>query len=562
MKKSAIVFISDIHYCEDITKSQFRENDDNEYYQKWENCIADIEKNKKVKVKYLVISGDLVENAKRRQYKTLIGILNKFCDKFGIKKENILVIPGNHDINRSELETYCDKNDIDDSRAYECNDIKLQNYINFYKEFKKKEDFNVENAILDSIIIQEEGVLIIGLNSLVKESYLESDHVGHVDVTKLGKELEAYLEEWKSIFVVSHHSFTDTRDRELATIQNVESLKDALGLKGINTFIYGHHHISESKKDVIGNQEDTLRYIEIGSIGKILSNNNGESYNNRFTLAVCETGKFSIYDYNYTGGEWEERYNKKYLNELPVIPKIENTIEDNTSVELPRAETDNNSENQISPYSEIQVYEKSNFLFEYLKKDGNYKEGHFHWKDRRKTLGWINIASFLGNIDMLEKIKECIIDIYEQYISEIPVVVGYGMEGNIIGSSLANYWVENNIGYYFYPSVHKDNEHIDLEKSLWNDYNEFESVLIICDIMPPEDYLIEIINSNTKLEACSKIYVLSLFSNINLLNNDRGGVLDKEIKRFSLAEFNVAVCEKNEDECLICTQNLSKVYSM
>ena len=42
----------------------------------------------------------------------------------------------------------------------------------------------------------------------------------------------------------------------------------------INTFIYGHHHTSESKKDVIGEQEDTLRYIEIGSIGKILSNKN------------------------------------------------------------------------------------------------------------------------------------------------------------------------------------------------------------------------------------------------------------------------------------------------
>lgn len=558
MSKSAIVFISDIHYCEDTTQSQFRENDDNEYYQKWENCIADIEKRQDVQVKYLVISGDLVETGKRKEYRKLRNILDKFCNKFQILKENILIIPGNHDINRSSLEAYCDKNDVDESKASTLYKEKLDNYIDFYKEFKGKDDFNASNAILDSIEIEEEGVLILGLNSLVKESYLT--HVGYVDVQKLNKEIKRYLSDEKNIFVVTHHSFTDTRDRELATIENADSLKEALGIMDINTFIYGHHHTSESKKDVIGEQEDTLRYIEIGSIGKILSNNNGESYNNRFTIAICESGKFSIHDYNYTGGEWEERNNRKYLRELSIVPRIKKLTDEGEIKELPRARVDSSLENQMSSKSEIYIYEKSKFLFEYLKKDGNYKEGHFHWKNKKKTLGWINIASFLGNIDILEKIKESIIDIYEQNMSDISVAVGYGMEGNIIGSSLVDYWVENNIGYYFYPSVHKDNEHIDLEKSLWNEYNEYGSVLIICDIMPPEEYLIEIMKSNTKLEACSKIYVLSLFTNFNLLNHDEGNALGKEIKRYTLAEFNVPVCEKDEEECLVCKQNLSKIY--
>lgn len=558
MSKSAIVFISDIHYCEDITKSQFQENDDNEYYQKWENCIANIEKKQDVKVKYLVISGDLVETAKRKEYKVLGKILGKFCSKFQILKENILLIPGNHDINRSNLETYCDKNDIEESKASTLYEEKLENYINFYKEFKEKDDFDASNAILDSIKIEEEGVLILGLNSLVKESCLT--HVGYVDVQKLNKEIEEYLKDEKNIFVVTHHSFTDTGNREMATIENAETLKDALGIKDVNTFIYGHHHTSESKKDVIGEQEDTLRYIEIGSIGKILSNNNGESYNNRFTIAICEAGKFSLHDYNYTGGEWEERINKAYLGELSIVSRRKNLTDEGDIKELPRARGDSRIENRISSKSEIYIYEKSNFLFDFLKKDGNYKEGHFHWKDKKKTLGWVNIASFLGNIDILEKIKECIIDVFEQNMSEVPVVVGYGMEGNIIGSSLVDYWVENNIGYYFYPSVHKDNEHIDLEKSLWNEYNEYESVLIICDIMLPEEYLIEIMKSNTKLEACSKIYVLSLFTNFNLLDYGEKNISGKEIRRYSLAEINVPVCEKDEEKCLVCKQDLSKIY--
>lgn len=558
MSKSAIVFISDIHYCEDNTKSQFQENDNNEYYQKWENFIANIEKKQDIKIKYLVISGDLVETAKRKEYRVLGKILRKFCSKFQIMKENILLIPGNHDINRSNLEAYCDKNDIEESKASTLYAEKLDNYINFYKEFKEKDHFDASNAILDSIKIEEEGVLILGLNSLVKESCLT--HVGYVDVQKLNKEIEEYLKDEKNIFVVTHHSFTDTRNREMATIENAEILKDALGIKDVNTFIYGHHHTSESKKDVIGETEDTLRYIEIGSIGKILSNNNGESYNNRFTIAICEAGKFSLHDYNYTGGDWEERNNKAYLGELSVVSRRKNLTDEGDIKELPRARGDSRIENRISSKAEIYIYEKSNFLFDFLKKDGNYKEGHFHWKDKKKTLGWVNIASFLGNIDILEKIKECIIDVFEQNMSEVPVVVGYGMEGNIIGSSLVDYWVENNIGYYFYPSVHKDNEHIDLEKSLWNEYNEYESVLIICDIMLPEEYLIEIMKSNTKLEACSKIYVLSLFTNFNLLDHDEKNISGKEIQRYSLAEVNVPVCDKDEEKCLVCKQDLSKIY--
>ena len=558
MKKSAIVFISDIHYCEDPNKSQFRENDDNGYYKKWENFIADIEKREDIQVKYMVISGDLVESAKRKEYKKLIEILHKFCDKFKLKTENILLIPGNHDVNRRNLETYCDDNDIDDSQAAQFYEQKLDNYADFYREFKKKGDFDPSKAILDSIEIDEEGVLIIGLNSLAKESHLK--HEGYVDDQKLADELEEYKNRKKTIFVVTHHSFTNTRDKELATIQNADELKETLSLEGINTYIYGHHHISESKKYVIGDEENTIRFIEIGSLGKILSNNNGESYNNRFTIAICESKKFSIHDYIYTGGEWEERINKKYVSELPIIPKINKLQEDGDVKELPRARIESNQEEQISSKSEIYIYEKAGFLFEYLKKNGNYKEGHFHWKDNKKTLGWINISSFLGNINILGKIRECIIDIFEQNMGKVSVVIGYGMEGNIIGSSLDGYWIENDIDYYFYPSVHKEKEYIDLEKSLWNRYNEHKEVLIICDIMPSEQYLIEIINSNTKLQRCSQIYVLSLFANFNLLTYDKGNTIGKEIKRFALAELNVPICDKVEEECVVCKYKLSKTY--
>lgn len=562
--KSIIIFISDVHYCKDETESQFKEDDRNNYYQKWENCIANIEKEKNVKVKYLVISGDLVESAKKREYDVIRNILDKFCMRFKINKKNVLIIPGNHDVNRSALENYCDTNGIDDNEAHAQQKVKLNNYLEFFKSFKGK-DIDLNKVILDKIEIEEEGVLLIGLNSVFYESHLKKDHVGYVDVNNLSAEIQEYTSKWKNIFVVTHHSFTVTRGRELSTLKNAELVIESLGIHGINTFIYGHHHTSESKKDIVGDDEAQLRYIEIGSLGKILKNVDGESYNNRFTIFVCNPGKFHIQDYNYTDGEWEERHSKKYVTDLPVSAEseeIEVEVEESESHELPIAQIDSDLGKNILQQSEINVYEKSNFLFEYLKKDGNYKEGHFHWKNGKKTLGWINIASFLGNIDVLSKIKESIIEIFEQSMQEVPAVVGYGMEGNIIGSALADYWVEKNVNYYFYPSVHKENEHIDLEKSLWNEYNKYTSILIICDIMFSEEYLTEIIDSNNRLNDCSIIYVLSLFSNPNLLKQDKGGIKEKEIKRFTLAKIDVPICEKYEEECLICNKNLGKVYML
>ena len=45
------MFITDIHYSKDREISQFQENDENEYYQKWENYVLGIEKLQDTKVK-------------------------------------------------------------------------------------------------------------------------------------------------------------------------------------------------------------------------------------------------------------------------------------------------------------------------------------------------------------------------------------------------------------------------------------------------------------------------------------------------------------------------------
>lgn len=559
MINSAILLISDIHYTNDENRSQFYKGEKKDFYQKWENYLLNLQQKNNMKIKYLIITGDVVDTAKIVEYNEFADILQKLCTTFKIEKKNILIIPGNHDINRSKLEVHCDNEGIDVKKAATLFEIKLENFVKFYTKFFDGKSLDVKKSVLNTIYIEEVDVVIAGINSLVKESHLKDDHIGFIDRDKLKTELEEINS--KNIYVATHHSFTHTGNRELATLKNADIVKETLGILGINTYIYGHHHTSESKLDIEGDDGKVYRYIEIGSLGKVLSNDNGASYVNRFSVAICKEGELDLHDYAYISYEWEEVNGKKYVHRLPI-----NQARINEKVvkweELPTVDNSEVEIENIKDYKDIIFSKNANFLIEHLKKDYNYKEGHFHWKKGKKTLGWINIAAFLGNIEILIGIKECIMEMHRQNFMEVQVVLGYGMEGNIIGSCLLDYWIENKVSYHSYPSVHKNEEHIKLEKALWNEYGDFQKVLLICDIMPPISYLNEIIKSNEKLGKCSDLYVLSLFCNKNLLEEDSNISENNEISihRFSLAEVNVKVCDMDEDKCMICKENLQKIY--
>ena len=565
MRNSAILFISDIHYSNDSSRSQFTGDDSTGYYQKLENYLVELEKNNNIKFKYLVVTGDIADAAKTAEYNGFFFFLKELCKKFNILPENVLLLPGNHDINRSKLEDYCDENQISDRDASKYFEIKLKNFMVFYKNFFGRE-LEASNAILDYITIKEINTSILGLNSLVKESHLKSDHVGFIDISKLKQEIDDFLsKELSNIYIATHHSFSTTRNRELATLNNAEIVKETLNQYGINTYIYGHHHTSESKLEVIGDSGEIYRYIEVGSLGKILSNEKGESYVNRFSIAVCKENELDLHDYAYASYEWNEINNNKYVHKLPArrLCCVE-TLTTATTEELPDVEVESQEalKNRV-PKSEILVWEKAEFLMEHLKKDQNYREGHFHWKNGKKTLGWIDIPAFLGDIEILSKVKACIIEIHKQYFENVQVVIGYGIEGNIIGTSLLDYWIEKKIDYHFYPSVHKKEEHTSLEKSLWNEYNSFQKVLLIFDILPTNQYVEEIIKSNDELKKCSEFCVLSLFYNKNLIKNEAVVLNSKiQIQKFALIEVDVPICELDEKECIIFREKIKKIYTL
>ena len=140
MANSAILFISDIHYTDDGSRSQFCKDDKKSYYQKWENYLMSLEQKNNIKIKYLIVTGDVVDTAKKSEYKEVANILQQLCTTLKIEKKNVLMLPGNHDINRSKLENYCDEEGIDVNKAATLFEVKLQNFIQFIRTFFKQKN--------------------------------------------------------------------------------------------------------------------------------------------------------------------------------------------------------------------------------------------------------------------------------------------------------------------------------------------------------------------------------------------------------------------------------------
>ncbi len=85
----------------------------------------------------------------------------------------------------------------------------------------------------------------------------------------------------------------------------------------------------------------------------------------------------------------------------------------------------------------------------------------------KKRKGGLTISAFLGNHATLSNLRKDFKRFYTMLLpkgEKIDAVIGYGMEGNILGSSLTPFFLKNEIKYLYYPSVHKGKNYIEAEK--------------------------------------------------------------------------------------------------
>jgi WD40 repeat protein/3',5'-cyclic AMP phosphodiesterase CpdA/type II secretory pathway predicted ATPase ExeA len=232
------------------------------------------------KIDLFVVSGDLAETGMQSEFRQARAFIDELCAHLGLAHERVIVVPGNHDINRLLCEGYfatCKGNGEDPEFPY---DPKWNPYIEFVTDLHGPEAFTPERPY-DLHVFEHLKVVVAALNSTMRESHLPADHYGLCGDPQLqwfSTQLATYAG-WTRIGVL-HHNLRESGD----TVED-ERLRDAGDFTRIldghlDVVLHGHTH--DGKADRLANGtlvlgagsaglEQEYRPEEVGAQYQILS---------------------------------------------------------------------------------------------------------------------------------------------------------------------------------------------------------------------------------------------------------------------------------------------------
>lgn len=545
--------------------------------------IESIKRNFDGNRKYLLITGDITNEGEKKEFDFALQYLERIVNRLSINKNDILLIPGDHDLNRRDIESLLSK--AENSTNDEISEAKFQNFSEFYSNFLGK-NFISNNIIVDKLII-ENAFELIGLNSCTTINLLNK--LGNVPILKFEEEFVKFEENKLKKVICCHHNFTSSfenkNDGQWNT-ENRQSFIQKLISKGIQFVFTGNEHTQGMKNIKLGQLItsdsgciSSLNYESSYKVYEIVLGDDMYLKNHLYSLQNINKN-----DLNY---EWDVRTNKIFdhddkfviFNKYP--PQLENEVVDIFDNSGEADIVDSSNETTIIENEERYInIETSEFLYEQVKQLNLFHSGHFHWSETSRAHNWIDTSKLIESKENLDFVKNVIIDVIEQkdiqYKAQI--IIGLGYEGNIISTKAA---IKFNLLYTFLPYSYREEEHNNFENELnfENLNGEIQNVLIITDVVNDGRTIRKLVKNHWSFfEKVINIYVISLFYtghldlNSNILNydivknqKDFDPTNDEEINNltfYSVKSLKVEKCPYGKDfrtSCLIVKDKLGCV---
>ncbi|NHM05451.1 metallophosphoesterase [Flavobacterium celericrescens] len=534
---------------------------------------------------YLLITGDITDCGAKLEYDYAFDYISLIIKELDINKDNILLLPGDHDINRKSIEDL--KYSKESYSIEELNECKFKNFSDFY--FKLLDKPFDSNKVIFDILNFEDKILFLGINSshLIDLENIE----GKIDIEKFKEEL-LKIENNDNLKYIAccHHNITSSyedKNRGQWEIVNRGRFLTVLEENSIKFIFSGNEHTSSCKKitgDLLISDSGTISSKNYDSAFKIYELQNSENIilqNNIYGLQ-----KTGLNDDQYY---WQKRTNIKARQEdVFEISIVKPPLIDEYK-ELPSEEVVTSSEEVeksiiSSISSQIKVYynEKySDVLYDKIKNLNLFHSGHFHWSETSRAHNWIDVSKLIENKENLDFVKNAIIDVIENknLVEKIDLIIGLGYEGNIISSKAA---IKFNKPYSFLPYSYRHDEHHEYENQLNfdNSNNDYKNILIITDVVNDGRTIRKLIKKRQFefFKNVENIYVVSLLYtghsklNYNILNYDFIKTIsgydienDEEINNieyYTVKSLKVEKCPYGKDfrdECFIYKDNLSCV---
>ncbi len=466
--KKAIIHISDLHVslhenlkgitndCSSFltTKPSDSQIDNfiNEFCAKIKNQFADFEL-------YLIISGDIADKGILEEFKTAKKFINTIISKLGINKENLLIVPGDHDINYDDCRLAHEKGlrEGETRKSFEYFTEKFKNFTDFYDEiYDEKLTFSPEKTIVNYLTINEpEKLLVIGLNSNYKIDYDGGNGYFHIDNLRNElKELSSKHPDFSIIGVFHHNIFAAYDNKMTGQWDNSNSDSNRLAVfrvfeeLGINTLLYGNEHtrcsfyssnhkVTYSDCGAFANSKQnpisSFKVYEINSEGNKLF-----FKNNLFLLL-----KAGLTDLEFPFGTWTLQIQTELAGELEIIPirtPEELEIKENLSLdgkeEVIKIEISDEvkiiTKSIPKDYIPFESEDNDHLCLLKIVKDKNlFHSGHFHWSETSRAHNWIDVSKLLNNREDLLNAKKYILNLIDKNKLDFDFIIGLGIEGNM-----------------------------------------------------------------------------------------------------------------------------------
>jgi 3',5'-cyclic AMP phosphodiesterase CpdA/tetratricopeptide (TPR) repeat protein len=194
----------------------------------------------------LVVTGDLAEWGKKAEFEDIFSFLDRMATDLGLTRDRVLIVPGNHDINRKSCESYFAACEADDEQPKPPFWPKLRHYADFFQRFYTGHPgirFTEEEP-WTLFEVPELKLVAAGLNSTMRESHRDADHYGWVGEEQLHwftTRLKRYQEQgWMRLGLV-HHNVLRGAMEDAENLRDVDDLKRILGGQ-LNLLLHGHTH--------------------------------------------------------------------------------------------------------------------------------------------------------------------------------------------------------------------------------------------------------------------------------------------------------------------------------
>lgn len=194
----------------------------------------------------VLCTGDLAEWGRKSEMEDVLRFTRSLAEALALPPERLVIIPGNHDINRSLCEAYfaqCKGEEIEPRPPYWD---KWKHFVWLFRELYglgARVELN-ERTPWSLFEIDELKVVVAGLNTTMVESHRDEDHYGHLGEAQLRwfeDRLAAYQQRGWLRIAALHHNVRRGPVRDDENLRDADDFTRILGGK-INLILHGHTH--------------------------------------------------------------------------------------------------------------------------------------------------------------------------------------------------------------------------------------------------------------------------------------------------------------------------------